>query len=305
MPDLYDVAVVGAGPAGLSAALTLGRGRRRVLLLDDDHPRNAPAANAWGFITRDGVPPDDLRALGRAELGRYDVDVVDGHVDSAERTADGFRLCLGDGGSVEARGLVLATGIADVLPDVPGMREAWGAGVVHCPYCHGWDFCDRPTAVYGSGHDAFETGRFLTLWTGTLTVVSDGPADLTPEQRAELGARGVAVDERRVGRIEQEDGHVRAVVFEDGGRLDVEAVYVKPDVRPRSGLAESLGAHPMPSRILVTDECGRVENVPLLYLAGDTTEKQHQVSLAVASGVRAAFALNHDLLVADTPDVAV
>ena len=302
MTDLYDATVVGAGPAGLSAALSIARACRRVLLVDDGHPRNGPAAQAWGFVTRDGTPPEDIRAVGREQLARYDVTVLDAHVEAAARTGDGFCLTLTDrDDDVCTRTLVLATGIADILPPVPGMREAWGAGVAHCPYCHGWEMRGRPTAFYGAGDDAFEMGRFLTLWTDRLTIVSDGPAGLTPEQRAELDARGVAVDERPVGRIEQTDGNVSAVVFEDGARLSVGAVYVKPDVRPKSGLAEALGATAHPTRILVTDDVGRVEGVPGLYLAGDTAEAQHQVVLAAASGTRVAFALNHDLLVADTP----
>ena len=299
----YDVVIVGAGPAGLSAALSCARACRRVLVVDDGHPRNGPAAQAWGFVTRDGASPHEIRALGREELARYDVTVVDAHVEAATRTDDGFCLTLTDPDvDVRARALVLATGIQDLLPDVPGMREAWGTGVAHCPYCHGWDLRGRPTAFYGRGDDAFEMGRFLTLWTDRMTVVTDGPSELDPAQRAELAARGVAVDERPVGRIEQTDGAVSAVVFEDGERLSVGVVYVKPSVRPQSTLPETLGARLMPNRIVVTDEVGRVEGVPGLYVAGDTTEKQHQVVLAAASGTRVAFALNHDLLVADTPD---
>ena len=296
----FDAVVVGAGPAGLSAALSIARACRRVLLVDDGHARNAPAAHAWGFITRDGTPPEDIRALGRDELARYDVTVLDAHVEAAEHMDGGFCLSLADhdGVSIHTRALVLATGIMDVLPAVPGLAEAWGCGVAHCPYCHGWDLRGRPTAFYGRGDDAFNMGRFLTLWSDEMTVVTDGPSELTAEQRAELDARGVAVDERPVGRIEQTDGRVSAVVFEDGDRLCVEAVYVKPEVRPRSMLPETLGARLLPSRIAVTDDVGRVAGVPGLYLAGDVTEKQHQVVLAAASGTRAAFALNHDLLVA-------
>ncbi len=310
MPDLspddpltrsFDAVVVGAGPAGLSAALSIARACRRVLLVDDGHARNAPAAQAWGFVTRDGTPPEDIRALGREELARYDVTLVDAPVEAAAHdSAGGFCLSLldRDGLSVHTRALVLATGIMDILPPVPGLAEAWGCGVAHCPYCHGWDLRGRPTAFYGRGDDAFNMGRFLTLWSDDMTVVTDGPSELTAEQRAELDGRGVAVDERPVGRIEQTDGQVSAVVFEDGDRLCVGAVYVKPDVRPRSTLPETLGARLMPNRIAVTDDVGRVEGVPGLYLAGDVTERQHQVVLAAASGTRAAFALNHDLLVA-------
>ncbi len=304
MDELFDAAVVGAGPAGLSAALSIARACRRVLLVDDGHARNAPAAQAWGFITRDGTPPEDIRQVGRDELDRYDVTIIDAHVEAAERTPEGlFCLTLSDDRDAQARTLVLATGIEDILPPVPGLREAWGCGVAHCPYCHGWDLRGQPTAFYGCGDDAFEMGRFLTLWSDTVVVVSDGPSKLDPAQRRELAARGVGVDERPVGRIEQTDGHVSAVVFEDGERLCVGAVYVKPNVRPRSSLPETLGARLMPNRIVLTDDVGRVEGVPGLYLAGDVTEKQHQVVLAAASGTRAAFALNHDLLVRDTPEM--
>ena len=296
----FDAVVVGAGPAGLSAALSIARACRRVLLVDDGHARNAPAAHAWGFITRDGTPPEDIRALGRDELARYDVTVLDAHVEAAEHDQHGgFCLSLLDRDdlSIQTRALVLATGIMDILPPVPGLAEAWGCGVAHCPYCHGWDLRGRPTAFYGRGDDAFSMGRFLTLWSDDMTVVTDGPSELTAEQRTELDGRGVRVDERPVGRIEQTDGRVSAVVFEDGDRLHVGAVYVKPDVRPRSTLPETLGARLLPNRIAVTDDVGRVEGVPGLYLAGDVTERQHQVVLAAASGTRVAFALNHDLLV--------
>ncbi len=301
--DAFDALIVGGGPAGLSTALTLGRACRRVLVIDDGRPRNAPAAHAWGYLTRDGTPPLEIRALGCKELARYAVEVRDGSVCGAERVDGGFRLALEDGEAVEGRMLVLATGVQEMLPDKPGLREAWGTSVAHCPYCHGWEMKGRPTAFYGRGDDAFSMGQFLPLWTDRLVVLSDGPAELTARQRAELDARGVEVDEREVGRFEQTDGQLEAVVFADGARRELGALYLKPDVRPKSQLAERLGATLTPNRIIETDDAGRVPGVPGLYVVGDTTNTTHALALAAASGTAAAFALNHDLVVLDTPPV--
>lgn len=302
--DSFDVLVVGGGPAGLSAALTLGRGMRRVLLVDDERPRNAPVAQSWGFLTRDGTPPDRIRALGRKEVTRYDVEVRDVAATEAARTPDGFEVTLSEGPTVACRALVLATGVQDILPDVPGLREAWGQTAVHCPYCHGWELRGRPTAFYGKGDDAFNMGRFLPLWTGDLVVLTDGPSELTADQRAELEARGVRVDERAVGRLEVEDGEVRAVVFADGERHALGALYVKPEVRPKSALAGLLGAALSPGRICPVDEVGRVEGVPRLYVVGDAACRTHHLVSAAAGGAETAFAVNHDLVVADTPALA-
>src|SRR4051812_39180426 len=166
-PDTYDVAIVGGGPAGLSAALVLGRARRRVVVIDAGAPRNAAAAHMQGFLSRDGTPPADLLAAARAEIERYGVELIEDCV--TEATA-GFSLELAVGAPVQARHVLLAAGAADVLPDIEGARERWGRDFLHCPYCHGWEVRDRPVGVLGTGPGSVEHAHLLRQWTGDVTL---------------------------------------------------------------------------------------------------------------------------------------
>lgn len=181
---MADVLVVGAGPAGLEAALVLARAGRSVVVLDGGPGRNAPSAHAYNVFTRDGTPPAELRRIGREQAERYGARFFSTEATHATADADGVRVSLADGTEVTARRLLLATGVVDELPAIPGLAKAWGETVVHCPYCHGYELRGRPTAVLSRGEMAAEFARTLTGWTDRLTLVTDGPADLTGEQRA-------------------------------------------------------------------------------------------------------------------------
>ena len=198
--DYYDV-VVGASNAGLSAALVLGRARRRVLVLDGGPPRNAPSFQVHSFFTRDGTAPQEVLRIGREQLRPYAVEICAVEAQRAHATDDGFGLTLAQG-AVRAAALVLATGVADELPTVPGLTERWGRGVYHCPYCHGWENRHHHVAVYGRGEAGYQQAVLLHQWSPQLTLCTDGPAGLAPAQRAHLAQLGVSVEETPVAALD-------------------------------------------------------------------------------------------------------
>jgi thioredoxin reductase len=202
MDNRYDVVVVGGGPAGLGAALCLARARRAVLVVDAGAPRNDPAEHMHNYLGRDGDAPGALLADGRAEVSGYGADVVDGTVVSARaevEAADGdrFTVSFGDGRSVRARRLLVTTGLVDELPEVPGVAQRWGRDVLHCPYCHGWEWRDQPLAVLGTGPTAVQQAQLFRQWTDDITFVQHRAPDPDDEERARLAALVVRARDRR------------------------------------------------------------------------------------------------------------
>jgi thioredoxin reductase len=282
----YDAVVVGAGSAGLSAALVLGRSRRRVLILDGGEPRNAPSSGAHGFFTRDGAPPKELLRIGREQLTPYEgVQYRRAKVRKAGGASGAFEVVLEDGSAVFARRLILATGVSDELPDRPGFSELWGRGVYHCPYCHGWEVRDRPLAVLNSGAGAVERAVLIRNWSRDLVLLTDGPAGLDEKSRQRLSGLGVSVREGR-------------------STLAREGLFYVPPQSQRSELAEAMGCDlvRMPRALVVkSDPTTRETSVPGVYAAGDVTGTGplQSVPLAAASGAAAAYFANHALATED------
>lgn len=304
---MTDVLIAGAGPAGLEAALVLARAGRSVVVLDGGPGRNAPAAHAHNVFTRDGTPPDELRQIGRQQAEGYGARFVEGWAVDAEADDHGVRVRLADGTDLAARRLLLATGVEDLLPDVPGVMEAWGETVAHCPYCHGHELRGRPTAVLGSGAKGVHLAGLLLGWTDRVTLCTGlphSPADpLADDDRQRLAALGVAVDDRPVAALDVDGRDVRAVVFEDGERLEATAVYVQPDQRLRGPLPAALGlslteADPaafMPPGLVAVDAFGKT-SVPGVWACGDMTKPLQAVQMAATSGFVAGSMINHGLV---------
>ena len=207
-----DVAIIGGGPAGLSAALVLGRARRRVVVIDAGTPRNAPAAHMQGFLSRDGMPPAELLSAARAEVRRYGVEIVEDRVVDA---TPGFALRLAGGRTFEARHVLLATGATDELPEVAGARERWGRDLLHCPYCHGWEVRDQPLGVLATGPGSVDHAHLLRQWTDDVILFTHAHA-VTDRERAALDARGIAIVDGPVERLVVTDDRLRAVQLADG-----------------------------------------------------------------------------------------
>ena len=302
--DPLDVVVVGAGTAGLSAALILGRSRRRAVVLDGGPSRNAPAHAAYGVFTRDGTPPEELLRLARADLRPYPSVEVREALASGVTGSDGdFEVALSDGTALRARKVVLATGVVDELPDVPGVAELWGGDLFHCPYCHGWEVRDRALGVWSNNAYTAEVAVLLRGWSTDLTVLTDGPSALSGDDAARLAALGIPVRQECVVALEHDGGALRAVRFQGGSRLALGGVLVSVPQHERSGLPAALGCE--------TDETGHVAadaggetSVPGVFAVGDLASPGQAVTLAAADGARAAYALNRHFAHADAARAA-
>lgn len=295
IPARFDALIVGGGPAGLSAALALGRARRRVLVAHDGPTRNAPAEAAHNVFTRDGTPPAELLRIGRDQLAPYDVTFRDERASSAGRTADGFAIAFAGGERVEARGIVLATGVRDMLPDVPGFRALWGSGVFHCPYCHGWEVADRPLGIYGRGETALHLAQLILGWSRDLVLFTDGPSELSEEDRARIERNGIVVREERVERLVGHDGRLEGLMLEGDEIVPRAGLFLRPEQELRSDLPHQLGCPLTADGRVQADAFGRTE-VPKVYVAGDAGPNPQSVIMAAASGTMAGAFLNHDLL---------
>ena len=225
---MYDVVVVGGGAAGLSAALVLGRARRRVAVIDAGAPRNAPAAHMQGFLSRDGMPPAKLLAAGRAEVTGYGVELIQDQVIGIE---NGFVVHLAAGEVVNARRILIATGVHDELPDIPGVRERWGRDLLHCPYCHGWEVRDQPIGVLGTQPGSVAHAQLVRQWSEDV-VYFVHTSDLTSAEEVQLEARGVQIVRGEIARLVVEHDRLTGVELTDGRVIARTAVFIRPGERP-------------------------------------------------------------------------
>jgi thioredoxin reductase len=294
-PTTYDVVVVGGGAAGLSAALVLGRARRRVAVVDAGSPRNAPADHMHGFLSQDGLPPAQLLAAGRAELETYGVELIEG--DAVEATP-GFVVRLAGGRTLSSRRLLLATGAVDVLPAIEGARERWGRDFLHCPYCHGWEVRDRPIGVVGSVAGAAEHALLLRQWSKDVVFFSHThPA--SAEEQAALSARGVQVVDGLITRLVVEDDRLRAVRLDDDREVAREALFMRPTLEPRgTHLIAALGCELDGAGFVRADRDGRT-SVDGIWSAGNVSNPRAQVITAAGEGSAAAISINTDLVQED------
>jgi len=297
----FDCIVVGGGAAGLSAALVLGRARRRTLLVDAGGQSNRPSPGVGGLLGHDGRPPAELYALARQELAAYpSVTVLDGEVVRAGGQQDAFNLALADGATVTARRLVLATGMDYRHRALEGIEPRWGRSVFHCPFCHGWEHRDQALCVLDGEATGVHRALLLRLWSDDVTLLTDGPATLAPDDRDRLAAAGVTVDERPVTALRGPGEELEAVVFADGSERECSGLLVAVELHQRSALAQQLGVTFEPPGPVVADAIGvdarRETNVPGVFAAGDASTQLQSVAYAIAAGHLAAAMAVQSLL---------
>ncbi|GGS08227.1 oxidoreductase [Streptomyces aureoverticillatus] len=315
--DSCDVVVIGGGAAGLNGALTLARARRSVVVIDAGAPRNAPADGVHGLLGREGMPPAELLERGRAEVRGYGGQVVSGEVASVTRderdgggssipdagAADaGFVVELADGRTVRARRVLVATGLVDKLPDVPGVRERWGRDVLHCPYCHGWEVRDQAIGVLASGPMSVHQTLLLRQWSDDITYFAHTMEPPTAEEAEQMAARGIRVVHGEVASLEIADDRLVGVRLADGGVVSREAVAVAPRLVARVGFLKALGLEAVPhpaGEYVPCDATGRTD-APGVWIAGNATDLSAQVGNAAAAGALAAAHINADLVTEDT-----
>ncbi len=296
----YDVVVVGGGAAGLSAALVLSRARRTVAVVDAGQPRNAPAAHMHGFLSRDGMPPPDLLTAGRDEVRSYGGTFLSGTVDSAVRTGGTFDVVLAGGPHLSARRLVVATGLRDQLPSVPGVRARFGRDVLHCPYCHGFEVRDRKVGVLGGSADSFRQAQLVRQWADDV-VFFPFPNELTADQREQLVARAIGIVDGEVTGLDVHDDRLLGVVVDGIGLVRRDAVFVAPRFVPSSDLLSRLGCATDSNGWVAVDPTGRT-SVPGVWAAGNAVNPRAQVITAAGEGSAAAIAVNNDLVDEDVRD---
>jgi thioredoxin reductase len=288
--------VVGGGPAGLSAALMLGRCRRRVLVCDVGAPRNWWSREIHGFLSRDGTSPAEFLRLARDELRRYrSVELRDANVVDAARHSDGFSVRCADGAVLPSRKLLLATGVTDELPMIEGLGPLYGLSVHHCPYCDAWEWRDQPIAVYGRGEPAASLALALTVWTADLVLCTDGTGRLSGHMRKRLDGAGILLLEDPVLRLEGTAGLLERVVFADGTALERRALFLATGQHQRSDLPRRLGCAFTDRGAVDTGQC-EATNVPGVYVCGDASRDAQFVVVAAAEGAEAGMAVNQALL---------
>lgn len=300
----YDAVIVGGGAAGLSAATTLARALRSVLVIDSGTPRNAPAAGVHGYLSRDGMNPVELLAAGRSEVLSYGGTVLDGEAVSARRAPSGFEVVLGDSRRFTGRRLLVTTGLTDGLPPIDGLREQWGKGVVHCPYCHGWEIRGQRIGVLGTGPLSIHQALMFRQWSPDITLFLNDTVSPTDEEWEKLAARSVRVVEGAVASVDSVDGVLAGVSLREGSSFSVEALAVGSRMEARSELLESLGldsqVHPSGAgRFIETDAMGATA-VPGVYAAGNVSNLMAQVITAASEGVMAGARINADLIEEET-----
>ena len=307
MDEQYDVVVVGGGPAGLSGALTLSRARRSVLVVDSGAPRNAPAGHVHNYLAREGTPPGELLATGRAEVASYGGAFRSGEVLAVGVVPGGFELRLAEAGPVRARRLLVTTGLVDELPAVPGVRELWGSDVLHCPYCHGWEVRDRAIGVLATSAMGVHQALMWRQWSADVTLFLHTGPQPTDEQWEELAARDVSVVAGEVVELETTGDRLSGVRLADGHVIDRDAVVVAPRFNARSAVLTSLGLDAQPvlmgSHVMgsaVPADPNGVTAVPGVWVAGNVTDLSAQVIGAAAAGLRAGAMINGDLITEDT-----
>jgi thioredoxin reductase len=290
---MFDVLIVGGGPAGMSAALMLGRCRRSVLVCDLGQPRNRRSHALHGYLTRDGIAPADFNEMGRRELPPYGVQMRSIGVTGARQRKDHYRVALTDGSEERARFLLIASGVIDSLPAIAGFEECYGRSLFHCPYCDGWEVRDRRLAAFGQGFHVAGLALGLKTWSADVVACTNGTR-LEPRLRERLTANGVQVRTERIAHLDHDNGALAKVVFTSGDPLPRDAMFFTTGQHPQSDLAIKLGCV-LTSRGTVKTGSQCDTNVPRLFVVGDASRDAQFVVVAAAEGVKAAVAINKAL----------
>ncbi|GAA1926891.1 NAD(P)/FAD-dependent oxidoreductase [Brevibacterium antiquum] len=297
---IRDVVIVGAGAAGLSAGLTLARARRSVTVIDAGQPRNAPADGVHGLLGHEDISPQELLTRGREEVLGYGGELIDDEVVAVSGAEDGFTLSLRSGNAVEGRRLLMATGLVDELPEIPGVREQWGHGVLHCPYCHGWEVRDGRIGVLVTTPMAVHKAFLFRQWSDQVMLFA-GDHELSEDEQIKLQALDIPVIEGGIASLEIIDDTLTGVRLDDGQVVAVDAAVVATPMVARTELFAGIGLEPTahPAGAFIETESFGLTSVPGVWVAGNATDIGAQVSGAAAAGALAAQHINTDLIVKD------
>ncbi len=293
---IYDAIIVGGSYAGLAAGMALGRALRKVLIIDSGNPCNQSTPHSHNFLTNDGKTPGEIAAVAKQEVSRYDsVSFLEATVTAGNKSGIDFELEVQSGEKFRARKLLFATGIKDILPALPGFSACWGISVLHCPYCHGYEVRHQKTGILANGDTGFELASLLYNWTDDLALYTNGISAFTAPQLEKLTRHRIPVIETSIGELEHQNGFIEHILFRDGTRAAVNAVYARLPFLQHSPLPQALGCALTEEGYLKTDAAQKT-SVPGIYACGDSTTRMRTVANAVATGTAAGMMLNKELL---------
>ncbi|MBO9672815.1 MAG: NAD(P)/FAD-dependent oxidoreductase [Sphingobacteriaceae bacterium] len=295
----FDVIIIGGSYAGLSAALTLGRSTRNVLIIDAGKPCNRQTPHSHNFLTHDGDRPVDIAKAAKAEALKYPtVRFLEGNAISAKQIGIGFTIGLEDGGSFSARKILLATGLKDTLPNIKGLAACWAVSAIHCPYCHGYEVKNEKIALLMNGDHAFEMAKNLHLWNKDLTILTNGKLGFTAEQTEKLKSKSIAILEEEVVELEHQNGQLENIVFKSGKKLTFKAIYIKPEIDQHVNFSDQLGFELTDLKTIKVNEQQQT-TAKGVYAAGDCTTLFRSLPIVTAAGTMAAVMINKELISED------
>lgn len=295
----YDVIIVGGSYSGLATGMALGRAMRKVLIIDSGNPCNKQTPYSHNFLTHDGKTPGEIARLAKHQVQQYDtVSFLDAWVTAGSKTDNGFELQIQSGEVFSGRKLVFATGIKDIMPDIPGFSDCWGISVLHCPYCHGYEVRHQKTGILANGDIGFELSSLISNWTSDLTLYTDGKSTLTEQQTRKLQKHHINIAEEEIERIEHANGYIENIIFKDGTNSPVKALYARLPFVQQSSVPQSLGCEATPEGYLKTDTAYRT-TVPGVFACGDNSTRMRTVANAVSTGTTTGIMVNREIIEED------
>ena len=292
----FDVIIAGGSYAGLSAAMSLGRAIRKVLIIDSGKPCNLQTPHSHNHLTRDGSTPAEISEIARNQVLAYPtVQIKEGKVISVTGENKNFEVYTESGEHFGASKVLFATGVKDMMPAIPGFKESWGISVIHCPYCHGYEYRDQNTGILTNGEHAFDFTKLIHNWTKTLTIFTNGPAAFNTDVRQKIENLGVNIVENKISKIEHQKGYIDQILFEDGSSVPLKAVYARIPFVQHSDIPEKMGCEYTEHGYIKIDDMQRT-SVAGIYAAGDNTTMMRAVSGAIAAGSKSGAIINHDLI---------
>jgi thioredoxin reductase len=292
----YEVIIVGGSYAGLAAGMALGRALRKVLIIDSGNPCNQQTPHSHNFLTNDGKTPKEIATLAKQQVARYgSVDFLEGLVTNGVKTENGFEVHVLTGETFTARKVVFATGIKDLIPDVPGFSECWGISVLHCPYCHGYEVKSQKTGVLGNGDNSFELSSLISNWTDDLTLYTNGASTLATQQVSKLGKHHINIVEVEIDMLEHCNGHLQNIIFKDGTTSPSKVLYARLPFKQHCNLPQSLGCE-LTTEGYIQVDAGQKTTVEGVFACGDNTTRMRTVASAVAMGTTTGIMVNKELI---------
>ena len=292
---IFDAIIVGGSYAGLSAAMALGRALRNVLVIDSGLPCNRQTPHSHNFITQDGERPDAIAEKARMQVLNYPtVRFLKGLVVSGKKTKGGFSITAQSGEKFNARKLIFATGVKDILPDIQGFSACWGISAIHCPYCHGYEVRAQRTGILANGNDAFHYAQLIKNWTKDLIIFTNGKSTITKDQIKIISRHNIQVIEKKVAHLKHKDGHIQQIVFKDNSSLKLQAIYSRPAFKQHCDIPEQLGCELNEQGLLKTDIMHQT-TLEGVFVCGDASSPARAVAVAVSTGLIAGSSLNNKL----------